>query len=44
MHRPAIAIVGIGFAAAFYIPYVFLDAVAVPVSGGLMLVVVGLGA
>ena len=44
MHRPALAIVGVGFAAAFYIPNVLLGDVAIPVSGGLMLVVVVLGA
>ena len=44
MHRPVLAIVGVGFAAAFYIPNVLLGDVAMPVSGGLMLVVVVLGA
>ena len=44
MHRPALAIVGVGFAAAFYIPNVLLGDVAMPVSGGLMVVVVVLGA
>ena len=44
MHRPVLAIVGVGFAAAFYIPNVLLGDVAIPVSGGLMLVVVACGA
>ena len=44
MHRPVLVIVGVGFAAAFYIPNVLLGDVAIPVSGGLMLVVVVLGA
>ncbi len=44
MYRPALAVVGVGFATAFYVPYVLLDDVAIPVSGGLMLVVVALGA
>ena len=44
MHRPVLAIVGVGFAAAFYIPNILLGDVAMPVSGGLMLVVVVLGA
>ena len=44
MHRPALAAVGVGFAAAFYIPNVLLGDVAMPVSGGLMFVVVVLGA
>ena len=44
MYRPALAIVGVGFAAAFFIPYVLLDDIAIPVSGGLMLLVVVLGA
>lgn len=44
MHRPALAIVGVGFAAAFYIPNVLLGDIAMPVSGGLMLVVVVSGA
>ena len=44
MHRPVLAIVGVWFAAAFYIPNALLGDVAIPVSGGLMLVVVVLGA
>ena len=44
MHHPVLAIVGVGFAAAFYIPHVLLGDVAIPVSGGLMLVVVACGA
>ena len=44
MHRPVLAIVGVGFAAAFYIPNILLGDVAMLVSGGLMLVVVVLGA
>ncbi len=44
MHRPVLVIVGVGFAAAFYIPNVLIGDVAIPVSGGLMLVVVVLGA
>lgn len=44
MYRPALAAVGVGFATAFYVPYVLLDDVAIPVSGGLMLLVVALGA
>ena len=45
MHRPAIAVVGAGFAAAFYIPNYLLDGDEVMlVSGALMLVVVALGA
>ena len=44
MHRPVLAIVGVGFATAFYIPNILLGDVAMPVSGGLMLVVVVLGA
>lgn len=44
MYRPALAVIGIAFATAFYIPYVLLDDLAMPVSGGLMLAVVLLGA
>lgn len=44
MYRPALAVIGVGFATAFYIPYVLLDDLAMPVSGGLMLAVVLLGA
>ena len=45
MHRPAIAAVGAGFAAAFYIPNYLVDGdVAMVVSAALMLAVVVLGA
>ena len=44
MHRPALAVIGVGFAAAFYIPNLLLGDVAMPVSGGLILAVVALGA
>ena len=44
MHHPALAAVGAGFAAAFYIPSVLLGDFSMAVSGGLMLVVVALGA
>ena len=44
MHRPALAIVGLGFALAFYIPNLLLGDVAMPVSAGSILVVVALGA
>ena len=45
MHRLALAAVGLGFAAAFYIPYRLVDgAEFMLVSGASMLVVVGLGA
>lgn len=44
MYRPALAIVGVGFAAAFYVPNLLLGEVAIPVSGGLMVLVVLLGA
>ena len=44
MHRPALAAVGAGFAAAFYVPTVILGEFSMAVSGGLMLVVVALGA
>ena len=44
MHRPVIAAVGAGLAAAFYVPsYVAGDA-ALAVLAALMLVVVGIGA
>ena len=44
MHRPVIAAVGAGLAAAFYVPsYVAGDA-ALAVSAAAMLVVVGIGA
>lgn len=44
MYRPALAVIGVAFATAFYIPYVLLDDLAMPVSGGLMVAVVLLGA
>ncbi len=45
MHRPVLAAVGAGFAAAFYIPNYLVDGnEAMLVSGALMLVVVVLGA
>ena len=44
MHHTVIAIVGVAFAAAFFIPNALLGDVAMPVSGGLMLVVVAVGA
>ena len=45
MHRPALAVVGAGFAAAFYIPNYLVDGdVAMVVSAALMLAVVALGA
>ena len=45
MHRPAIAVVGAGFAAAFYIPNYLVDSYeAMLVSAALMLAVVVLGA
>ena len=45
MHRPVLAVVGVGFAAVFYIPNYLADSDEVMlVSAGLMLVVVALGA
>lgn len=44
MHRPALAAVGAGFAASFYVPSVILGEFSMAVSGGLMLVVVAVGA
>ncbi len=45
MHCPVLAVVGVGFAAAFYIPNYLMDSDEVMlVSVGLMLVVVALGA
>ena len=44
MHRPALAVVGAGFAAAFYIPNYLLGDVAMVVSAAFMLAVVALGA
>ena len=43
MHRPAIAAVGVGFAAAFYLPSYLAGDVAMLVTGAAMLVVVALG-
>ena len=45
MHRPVLAAVGAGFAAAFYIPNYLVDGnAAMLVSAGLMLIVVAAGA
>ena len=44
MHYTVLAVIGLGFAAAFYIPQVLLGDAAMPVSGGLMLAVVAMGA
>ncbi len=45
MHRPVLAAVGAGFAAAFYIPNYLVDGnTAMLVSAGLMLIVVAAGA
>ncbi len=44
MHRPVLAAVGAGFAAAFYIPGYLLGDVAMLVSAALMLAIVALGA
>ena len=44
MHRPALAVVGIGIAAAYYIPNYLLDDVAPAVTAVAMLVVVLIGA
>ena len=44
MHYAVLAVIGVAFAAAFYIPNLLLGDVAMPVSGGLMLAVVGIGA
>ena len=44
MNHTVIAIVGVAFAAAFFIPNALLGDVAMPVSGGLMLAVVAAGA
>ena len=44
MHRPVLAAVGAGIAAAFYIPNYLLGDVATAVSAALMLVVAVLGA
>ena len=43
MHRPAIAAVGVGFAAAFYIPSYFAGDAALVVTAGATLAVVALG-
>ena len=44
MHRPVIAAVGAGFAAAFYVPSYLVGDAALAVSGVAMLIVVALGA
>ena len=44
MHHTALAVVGMAFAAAFFIPNALLGDVAMPVSGGLILAVVATGA
>ena len=44
MHRPAIAAVGAGFAAAFYVPGYLAGDAAPAVSGAAMLMVAVLGA
>ena len=44
MHYAVLAVIGVAFAAAFYVPNLLLGDVAMPVSGGLMLAVVGVGA
>ena len=44
MHRPVIAAVGAGFAAAFYVPSYLVGDAALAVSGAATLIVVGLGA
>ena len=44
MHRPAIAAVGAGFAAAFYLPSYLAGDAALAVSAAATLVVVALGA
>ena len=43
MHRPAIAVVGVGLAAAFYIPSYFAGDAALVVTAGATLAVVALG-
>lgn len=43
MHHAVLAMVGVGLAAAFYLPNLLLGDAAMPVSGGLMFAVVGLG-
>ena len=44
MHHTGLAVVGVGLAAAFFIPNALLGDVAMPVSGALMLAVVAMGA
>ena len=44
MHRPALSVVGIGIAAAYYIPNLLLDDAAHAVTAVAMLVVVLVGA
>ena len=43
MHRPVIAVLGLGFAAAFYIPEYLLGDVALAVSGSAMLAMTAVG-
>ena len=43
MHRPVIAVLGLGFAAAFYIPDYLLGDVALAVSGAAMLAMTAVG-
>ena len=43
MHRPVIAVLGLGFAAAFYIPNYLLGDVALAVSGATMLAMTAAG-
>ena len=43
MHRPAIAVVGVGFAAAFYVPSYLVGDAALAVSAAATLTVVALG-
>ena len=44
MHRPVIAVVGVGIAGAFYVPALLAGDLAPPISAIAMLVVAGLGA
>ena len=43
MHRPVIAVLGLGLAAAFYIPEYLLGDIALAVSGSAMLVTTAAG-
>ena len=43
MHRPMIAVLGLSFAAAFYIPEYLLGDVALAVSGSAMLAMTAVG-